>query len=196
MSFITRNFFRGVLVLAPFILTAYIFYLVFTTIDQLGRRFIRIWMEGLLDTPGELGITGAGFVLTFILLVLVGYLSSMWIGSPFLQWLERQFLTSKITRGIYGAIRGTLGAIFGEQKIFSKVVLVNFPNLEYQRIGFVTQDSPSFIQNGEELTVVYFPHSFQVSGNMVVVPKRNVQNLEISTETALKMIMSAGIVHK
>ena len=66
--------------------------------------------------------------------------------------------------------------------------------MDIQRLGFVTQESSVLIEGEKEKMIVYLPHSFQVSGEMIVVPKENVKFLSLPPETALKMIMSAGIV--
>jgi uncharacterized membrane protein len=188
MKFITRNFFQGVLVLGPLLLTAYIFKIFFVFFDKMGRDFLGLWVSR------EAVFTGVGFVLTVSVLSLAGYLSSMWVGSAFFDWLERQFASSAVTRGLYGAIRETLNAVMGHNKIFQQPVLVDFPDMGHQRVGFVTQEMPVFLQDGKEMVVVYVPHSFQISGNMFIVPKKTVKILNIPPELALKMIMSGGIV--
>lgn len=188
MKFITKHFIQGIAVLLPVALTAYLFYVIFVAVDGLGTRILSVWISKRYI------ITGIGFFLTVFLVTCAGYASSIWIGSPVFRWIENQFRSSSITRVIYGAIRDTTSAIMGRDKILSKVVLVNFPNLGFKRIGFVTQESSDFADDGDESTLVYFPHSFQISGNILIVPKSNVKFLDISTEKALKTIMSAGIV--
>lgn len=188
MKFFTRNFFKGFLFLAPIILTGYVFYIVFVTVDSLGNRILGVWIGS-----GKI-LTGIGFLFTTLLFTLTGYFSSVWFGVHFFNWIERNLLTNPATRGIYGAIRDTFRAIFGSKTIFSKVVLVHFPEMETKMVGFVTQDSPSFISESEEHIAVYIPVSFQIGGYMMIVKKKNTQLLDIAPEAALKMIMSAGIV--
>lgn len=189
MKVLTKNFFKGFLFLAPIILTGYVFYLVFSTVDSLGSRILGVWIGS------EKVLTGLGFLFTLFLFTLTGYLSSIWIGVAFFNWIERELLTNHATRFIYGAIRDTFTAIFGSQNIFSKVVLVDFPGTGAKMVGFITQERPpSFIKEAEEYVLVYFPLSFQFAGYMLVVKKKNTQILDIPPQTALKMIMSAGIV--
>ena len=97
-------------------------------------------------------------------------------------------------KGLYVTIRDTVNSFLGDKKFFSQSVLVQFPDRGYEKLGFVTQDPPTFVDKGEEKIVVYLPHSFQISGEMVVVPKTNVRYLDLPPETTLKLIMSAGIV--
>ena len=188
MKFITKNIFQGFLILTPFILTGYLFYFAFATVDRFGKTLLALAFEE------KSIVTGGGFFLTLLLFGLAGYSSSNWFGLSFFNWIEKLFKGSPLTSGVYGAIRDTWSAVFVKDKIFSKVVLVDSPSTGFKQIGFVTQEKPAFMDDNEEWMLVYCPHSFQISGNMLVVPKKNVRFLDVSTESALKMIMSAGIV--
>ena len=96
-------------------------------------------------------------------------------------------------KGVYGPLLDAVRSILGEKKVFSQAVLVDLPALGIQRVGFVTQEKPTFFAAGEEKIVVYLPHSFQISGEMIVVSKSQVKFLDLPAEEALKLIMSAGI---
>ena len=94
MKFLSRNFFRGILFLAPISLTVYIAYVIFEKIDVLGRKVLGNWIEK------EAMLTGIGFLFTILFIVLVGYLSSIWIADSFFKWVDRQFVRSPLARGI------------------------------------------------------------------------------------------------
>ena len=188
MKFLTRNFFKGILLLLPITLTLYICYSIFLKIDHLGQKILGEWI-----TAGPV-LTGIGFLFTILLIVLIGYLSSFWLASSIFSWIEGQFSQSPLIKGLYSTIRETVNSFLGDKKFFSQSVLVRFPDRGYERLGFVTQDPPAFMDKGEEKIVVYLPHSFQISGEMVIVPKANVRYLDLAPEIALKLIMSAGIV--
>lgn len=188
MKFLTRHFFRGILFLAPITLTIYIIYTIFEKVDRMGHRVLGAWLgEGTFSR-------GAGFLLTIAIITAIGYLSSLWLGSVFLGWIEKQFIKSTFLKGIYGTIRETFNVLFGEKKFASRGVLVTFPELGYKKMGFVTQDSLSFLTDCDDRVAVYFPHSFQVSGELLIVPKKNVQFLDLPSTTLFKMILSGGIV--
>lgn len=187
MRFFTQNFFKGILVLLPISLTAYISYIIFVKVDGLGRLILGQWITK------DSFFLGIGFIFTVLLISLIGYLSSFWITSTLIGWMERQLIRSPIVKGIYGTIRDAVHSMFGEKKVFSQCVLIDLPALGYKRLGFVTQDQPTFFEGGKELIVVYMPHSFQVSGEMIIVPKSMVTPLDIPADVAVKLIMSAGI---
>ena len=188
MRFVTRNFFKGILFLLPITLTLYICYSIFSKIDRLGQKILGEWITA------RPVLTGIGFLFTTLLIVLVGYTSSFWLTSSLFKWVENQFARSPLIKGLYVTIRETVNSFLGDKKFFSQSVLVRFPDRGYEKLGFVTQDPPTFIDRGEEKIVVYLPHSFQISGEMAVVLKTNVRYLDLPPETAFKLIMSAGIV--
>lgn len=190
-GFLTRNFLQGILALAPIFLTGYIFYLVFVTIDRIGRFFLGFWV----DNPHAW--KGIGFLIAVAAVTAAGYFSSRWFGYPLFNWLERQFLNSRITKGVYGVIHDTLAAIFGTRRQLTKVVLVDFPRLGFKRLGFMTHESIDALSDLlRDQVVVYFPHSFQVSGNMMIVPAEAVSVLDMPADKALKIIMSGGIAQQ
>lgn len=187
MKFLTKNFFRGILFLAPITLTIYIVYTVFQSVDRLGNQIFGAWM-------GSKMLTGIGFLLTIALIILAGYLSSVWIGSTVFRWIEKLFRKSPFVRGIYSMIREILHFFWGDKKFFSKVVLVSFPAAGYKKIGFVTQEA--FLGRDQNQVVVYLPNSFQIAGTMIIVPKENIEILDMKPEDALKLILSGGIVER
>jgi uncharacterized membrane protein len=143
----------------------------------------------------ERAVSGIGFLATLAIVFMAGYASSKWLGQSIYAWIQNTLLRSKLTRSIYGTIHHTLSAIFGDKKVFNQVAIIDFPQLGYKRIGFVTQETlgiPDLDKKG--MVVVYCPHSFQVSGNMFIVPAKNIQLIDMPAETALKLIMSAGMV--
>ena len=90
MNWIVKNFLRGLVVVVPTALTIYLLYEAFVRIDSLLR----------------LPIAGAGFVITIVLLVLVGALASNFFVRKFLQLTELLFTRAPLVRLIYASISG------------------------------------------------------------------------------------------
>ncbi len=94
---------------------------------------------------------------------------------------------------MYSALKDLLGAFVGDKKKFNKPVLVriNKDNNLYQ-IGFITQADLSDL-GLNDMVVVYFPHSYAISGFHYVVSRENVQPLNVSGTQAMKFIVSGGV---
>jgi uncharacterized membrane protein len=62
-------------------------------------------------------------------------------------------------------------------------------NLE--KMGFITQKEMKEMVFKDKV-VVYFPHSYNFSGEMFIVPKEHVIALDIPSAEAMKFIVSGG----
>lgn len=62
-----------------------------------------------------------------------------------------------------------------------------------QKLGFITQKDLSEI-GIKDMVAVYFPHSYNFSGNLYIVPKENITILPNFPATdAMKFIVSGGV---
>ena len=62
-----------------------------------------------------------------------------------------------------------------------------------QKLGFITKDDLSQV-GINDLVAVYFPHSYNFSGNLYLVPKENITLLKnFPTSDAMKFIISGGV---
>ena len=84
-------------------------------------------------------------------------------------------------------------AFVGKEKKFNKpvLVLVN-PISNLEKLGFVTEEDLTKIDELDKLAV-YFPHSYNFSGELFIVPKVQVKALNIAPSDVMKFIVSAGV---
>ncbi len=184
MKRLIRYFLQGILFLAPIGITLYIVYFVFTFIDGL--------IQNVLPEYLPVTIPGLGIVAIVILITLLGFLAQSFIFRPIRLLLDRIMNNAPIIKVIYSAIKDLLSAFVGKEKKFNQPVLVQvnlISNLE--KMGFITQTDmkDSFMK---EKVVVYFPHSYNFSGEMFIVPKEQVTLLDIPAAEAMKFIVSGG----
>jgi uncharacterized membrane protein len=83
----------------------------------------------------------------------------------------------------------------GKEKKFNVPVKVIF-NKENSlwKMGFITKEHLDEI-NEPNLSAVYFPHSYNFSGELYLVPNENIFKLEISPAQAMKFIVSGGVTN-
>jgi len=177
MNFIVRNFFRGLLIVVPTALTLYILYGLFTRVDR------------LLNLPWP----GAGFAVTLMAITLVGFLGSNIIGRTLFSWAERLFTRAPFIRIVYGSIKDLLEAFVGEKRRFDKPVMVAIPSLGNSKcLGFVTRDTIGLLPL-EGHVAVYFPQSYNVAGNLLLMPSALVEPLAIDASQMMAFIVSGGV---
>jgi len=173
---ILSYFFRGLLFLTPLSVTAYILY---QTI---------LFLDNLIPIP----IPGIGILVVLALITFVGYLASLFFTKPLFEWFEKGVFKIPLVSLIYTSIKDLIGAFVGDKKKFSLPVIVQI-NDSLFRMGFITQEDMSVI--GEpDLVAVYFPHSYNVSGNVFLVPKSKVKPLTgVKNSDVMKFMVSGGV---
>jgi uncharacterized membrane protein len=85
-----------------------------------------------------------------------------------------------------------MSAFVGDKKKFNIPVIVKLSE-GMSRLGFITQDDLSIIEE-ENLVAIYFPHSYNFSGNLYLVPRDNVRILKnVKSADIMKLIVSGGV---
>jgi uncharacterized membrane protein len=178
MRTLLSYFWRGCLVLAPVGITVYIAWTVVTTIDS--------WLP--------VGIPGLGFVLTIVIITVVGFLTSNVIGKAVVNELERMLARVPLIKLLYSSIRDLINAFVGEKKRFNRPVAVAVvPGSTAKALGFVTRESLTHLQEMKGLVAVYFPQSYNFAGNVLLVPREHVEEVEASSADVMTFIVSGGV---
>jgi uncharacterized membrane protein len=149
---------------------------------------IFIFLDSLIPVP----IPGIGILMVLALITFIGYLASLFFTKPFFEWFERGVFKIPLVNLLYTSIKDLMGAFVGEKKKFSSPVIVQISE-NLSRLGFITQEDMSNI--GEpELVAVYFPHSYNVSGNVFLVPKDKIKPLKgVKSTDVMKFMVSGGV---
>ncbi|MFT4854692.1 MAG: putative membrane protein [Algoriphagus sp.] len=173
---IVSYFLRGLLFLTPIAVTSYIIY---QTI---------VFLDNLIPVP----IPGIGILMVLALITFFGYLASLFFAKPFFEWLERGLIKIPLVNLIYTSIKDLMGAFVGDKKKFSSPVIVQISE-SLSRLGFITQEDMSVI-GFPELVAVYFPHSYNVSGNVFLVPREKIKSLPgVKSSDVMKFMVSGGV---
>jgi uncharacterized membrane protein len=180
-------FFQGFIYIAPLGVTAYILYQVFTMVDAPVRR-IEVLFFGT-------HIPGLGVVTVVTLLTLLGWLGSTIIARPFKAFTRKFLDRAPLIGMIEGAVRDLLSALFAKERRFSHPVVVRMSGVsDLEKLGFITQEDLAELGLREKVAV-YFPHSYNFSGELFIVPRDRVRVVDISAQAAMKFIVSGGMIH-
>ena len=84
-------------------------------------------------------------------------------------------------------------AFVGKERKFNKpvIVLVN-PISNLEKLGFLTEEDLSELGENDKVAV-YFPHSYNFSGELFIVPKSQVRSIDINPVVVMKFIVSGGV---
>jgi uncharacterized membrane protein len=173
---ILTYFFRGLLFVVPIALTVYVVVLIIQFLD------------GLIPIP----IPGLGILAMIAFITFVGYLASMFLTRPLFDVFDKWVVKVPFINILYTSIKDLMSAFVGDKKKFNIPVLVRLSE-GMSRLGFITQDN--LVHIGEEaLVAIYFPHSYNFSGNLYLVPKSNVRVLhDVKSADVMKFIVSGGV---
>lgn len=185
MKKIVNYFLQGVLYIAPLGITAYIIYLTFTFIDNI--------LADKLEEIFKIDIPGLGFVIIFLFLVVVGIVGQSILARPFKILFKRIIEKAPLLKLIFTALNDLFSAFVGKEKKFNKpvMVLVN-PISNLEKLGFLTEEDLSILDEKEKVAV-YFPHSYNFSGELFIVPKNQVRLIDVNPSVVMKFIISGGV---
>jgi len=177
MARLLNHFFKGVVLLAPLVVTVYVCVRVFRTID------------GWLGIP----IPGVGFLATVILITLFGFLASSFLTRRMLTAVENLLERLPFVRLLYSSTRDLLNAFVGEKRRFDKPVLVApFGASEARALGFVTQEALASMGMLEHVAV-YLPQSYNFAGSLLIFPATSVTPLDAESADVMAFIVSGGV---
>jgi uncharacterized membrane protein len=109
-------------------------------------------------------------------------------------YIERLIKKAPLINLIYTSVKDLLSAFVGKKKSFNRPVLVKlYEKSELKRLGFITNDNADNFGIKDELITVYIPHSYNISGNVYLVPKSYVEPLNINPADLMKYTMSGGV---
>jgi uncharacterized membrane protein len=187
---------QGLLVIAPIAITAYSIYWIVSTVDS----WLPIFREPIRDFQGnvvdyKVKNYGLGFVIVLAFVVMIGYLSSFFIQSRifnlFDSWLEK----TPGVKFIYSSVRDFFGAFAGDKKKFNKAVLANIFSADVWIIGFLTDEEMAKFELGAEMVAVYVPQGYNFAGQLYILPRDRVRNIDMITSgEAMKYAVTGGVV--
>lgn len=142
-------------------------------------------------------LPGAGLVLALIVLLLTGLLVTNLIGRRLVIWGEELLNRIPVVRTVYGGVKSFAESVFSQSNSFRKVVMVEYPREGLWSLGFLTaEDVPTVSERlGEPHVAVYISAALNATaGYLVIVPRRQVVELDMSVDAAMKMIITCGVV--
>ncbi|MBI9042726.1 DUF502 domain-containing protein [Lutibacter sp.] len=182
---LVNYFLQGILYIAPLGITAYIIYSVFTFMDGLLQ-------EQLVKFFGT-EIPGLGVLTLIIFLIIIGFIGRTIIADPLKLLFKKIIERIPLLNFVYTAINDLFKAFVGKEKKFNQPVLVKVNlNSDLEKLGFITEENLEIL--GEKNKVaVYFPHSYNFSGELFIVPKENIKPIDMNSSDVMKFVVSAGL---
>lgn len=187
-----RTMMAGLTIIAPVWFTGWVLKTLFNWANDFSTPLIR-QLAKLLGDP-EFHIPGLGFVLTFVILWIVGALAANVVGRSLLQYAREALEGLPLVRTIYGPVQQLMESLTSPGKAgFEKVVLVEYPRTGLWTLGFLAGNVPRTAEATPAHSIFVPTAPNPTTGFMLIVPPEQLRPTELGVEEALKMIVSAGV---
>jgi uncharacterized membrane protein len=195
MSTLRKYLIAGLLVWLPLAATVFVIGLL---IDLLDRTQLLLPPEYRLEKLIGYSIPGSGVILAIIVLLITGVLAANLFGRRAVALWEKILNRIPLVRTVYNSVKQiSVTVLASDSKAFRRVVLVEYPRLNAWSMGFLTRDNITIDSerlNGD-LAAVFVPTTPNpTSGYIVMLPRQDIVELDISVEDGFKYIISMGVI--
>jgi uncharacterized membrane protein len=202
ISHLQTNFFTGLAVLLPAVISIAVVVWLFGTVANITDKLLfavpREW-KYINGVRGEIYWywSLAALVLALGLVTLVGRLARHYLGKKLIATGDSLLLRVPLLNKIYSTIKQVKEAFAGNKSSFKEAVLVEFPQPGMYSLGFITSDQRNELQikTPEEVWSVFVPTTPNpTTGFLLFAPESKLVRLDMSVADAIKSIISLGAV--
>ena len=182
----------------------YYFFVGLFSVIPIGATFWLIsWILNIFSGPGQKLVNEflytniyinwiLSMLLTIIVVVICGYIISSVFGRLLFLRLEKFISTIPVVNTLYQTIKSITESISSsDNQAFQKVVLLEYPRKGIWTIALVTGESKN--KNGQKFYHLYLPTTPNpTSGYMLYISVDDVIETDMSSEEAIKIIISGG----
>jgi uncharacterized membrane protein len=190
-----KYFITGLLILVPLAITAWVLNLVISTMDQSLLFVPERWQPRTLI---GFDIPGLGTLLTIVIVFLTGLLTNNLVGNYVVKLWEKLLTRIPVVSSLYSSVKQVSDTLFSSSgNAFRKAVLIPYPHQNSWTIAFLTGTPGGDVKNhlvGEYVSVYIPTTPNPTSGFFLMMAKKDVVELDMTVDAALKYIVSMGVV--
>ena len=184
----------GLLIWIPLVITVWVLKTVVDTLDQ-----SLLLLPEALRTERWLGmhIPGMGVVLTLLIVLLTGTITANIVGQRLVHFWNEILHRIPVVSSIYSSVKQVSDTLFSSSgEAFRKALLVQWPREGMWTIAFLTGAPGGDVTNHlrGDFVSVYVPTTPNPTGGyFVMMQRKDVIELDMSVDTALKYVISMGV---
>lgn len=195
MAALKKYFITGLLIWVPLAITFWVLSLIVRTMDQSLLLLPQaIHPEHLLG----IYIPGIGALLTLMVVFLTGIVAANIVGQKLVRFWEGALARIPVVKSIYYSVKQVSDTLFsGNGVAFRKVLLVRYPHPEAWSVAFQTGHPARDVADmlPDEHVGVFIPTTpSPVNGFFFFVKRKDIIELDMNVDEALKYIVSMGVV--
>ena len=189
MNSITQNFrsklFAGVATLLPLYLTFFVIKFLFVTLEEMSDPLLKRF---------NLDIPGLGIILTVLLIYILGFLVTNFLGRKIFNLGERIVKKVPIVNMIYTTLKQITDTFTkGSTDAFEGAVYIQYPRQGLWTMAFISGESKT--KDGVPYYHLFVPTTPNpTSGVFLMIPQADTVATGMSVEEGLKTIISGGLL--
>ena len=215
-------FFRGLAVLLPTIVTIWIFVWGYQFIQDnisihINRGLVRLhmfskgldWSDPINEETKQIWIkfwvhgwgSLAGFLIALIAVCVVGALLASVVGKTLWRMIEKFIMNTPVLSKVYPYVKQVTDFLFAQEEQeklpFSRVVAVEYPRKGIWSLGLVTGSGLTKVVDNarkEFLTVLIPTSPTPFTGFVIMVPKKQTIDMDMTIEEAFRFTVSGGVI--
>jgi uncharacterized membrane protein len=189
-----RYLVAGVLVWLPILATIWVVSFIVHIMDQ---TLLLLPVAYRPEAVVGFALPGLGAVFALAVLLLTGLLVTNMIGRRFVVFWEELLNRVPVVRTVYGGVKSFAESVFSQSASFRKVVMIEYPRAGAWSLGFLTAETVPEItlKTGVQHSAVYISAALNATaGYLVIVPRSQIVELDMTVDAAMKMIITCGVV--
>jgi len=192
---VRKYFITGLLIWIPLVITLWVLKLIVETLDQ---SLLLVPPEWRTESFLGFHVPGLGVILTLVIVFVTGVLATNFLGVRLLQLWNAILHRIPVVNSIYSSVKQISDTLFSSSgQAFRKALLVQWPRDGMWTIAFLTgRPGGDVVQHLHgDFVSVYVPTTPNPTGGyFVMMQRKDVIELDMSVDTALKYIISMGVV--
>ncbi|HUF81368.1 MAG TPA: DUF502 domain-containing protein [Burkholderiales bacterium] len=189
-----RYFITGLVIWVPLVITLWVLDLLVSMMDH---SLLLLPFEWRTESWLGMHVPGLGVILTLLIVFGTGILAANIIGQRLVTYWEGLLARIPVVNSIYNGVKQVSDTLFsGSGHAFRKVLLVRYPHPQAWSLAFQTNVPLEVADRLEgDYVAVFIPTTpSPVNGFYFYVKREDVIETNLSVETALKYIVSMGVV--
>ena len=192
---VKKYFITGLLIWIPLAITIWVLKLVVDVLDQ-----SLLLLPDRLHTENWLGfhLPGLGAILTLLIVFLTGIFATNFFGAQLVRLWHQVLNRIPVVNSIYSSVKQISDTLFSSSgQAFRKALLVQWPHQGMWTVAFLTGTPGGDVVRHipDDCVSVYVPTTPNPTGGyFVIVRRKDVVELDMTVDEALKYIISMGVV--
>lgn len=193
MKWLGKRLLKGLVIAAPLVLTAWLFYAIGLKLEGFGGNLLRQVL------PNGVYVPGLGLLVTLGVIAGLGLLANLYLVRLLLGIGDRVMSRIPLVKTVLQGLKDLAGLFTGSQtKELDRVVMVTFNGAHL--MGFVTRDPADLpgvpMVEDDPLVAVYFPMSYQIGGYTAYIARSRLVPVDMPLEKAMRTVLTGGVTHE